>query len=219
MAEKPEFTPNPYLSKFTRLEILSNKGNDYLRQAFIKKWNSMEGTTEWKDTVLNKQEFLTDVGKQVYQNSSKIEKECLDFRSITHWYLPLLIESVRCLNADIPYEIFEDLKTLRKNLVKLAKPDGVNDQEYEDYWDNISALLMKIGVEKDEIDLVKTAPIESLIEKPEELEVDLAVTELKKLGNDAYKKDKFKKAIEFYTKALSHFNVPIKEVAILYSNR
>lgn len=215
MAEESNITSNLEFCNYLRLQILVNKGSEILRNLFVTQWNSMHDV-KWEGSDLSGNNFITGFGKDLHAKCSKIQKEHLSSGNITKWDLILLIEAVKCLSVNTEYNIFQELKSLRNKLAHLGEPK-VNDEEYHNYWKQISILLLKLDFSPDEIEKVKTMPIEANNKSLDML--DPAVKKLRDSGNKAFKEGLYDGSIEFYTEAICSPGVSNKHLAVLYSNR
>lgn len=215
MAEKKEV--DPLLTNYIRLQALAHKGKKPLKQVFIKQWN-LSSEDKWKDSKTNRQTFIDGPGKTLFKNLPRIQKEHLKSRSIDDWNLQLLISAVKCLNADIPYKVYDKLKVLRNKVSSLGEAKVCN-KEFEDYWKRISSLLLQLGITQEEIDEVKSLPVGTAVDESPEVPKVAEVQEMKEEGNKAFKNEQYEKSTEFYTTAISNPNACNKELALLYSNR
>lgn len=215
MAEKAA-TDSASFSNYLRLVILLNKTNDIIRDLFITHWDS-NNTGKWEDSDLNRTEFINGLGKDLYKKSQRIQQEYLKSRNIKDWDLPLLVNCLKCFKGNFPCTILDQLKAERNKLAHVGEPK-IDDGDFEKHWHQISGLLLQINLPQEEIDKVKSMPIETNKQSPE-TSLDPVVKELKDSGNKAFKEGRFEEAIDFYTKAICTPGVSIKNLAILYSNR
>lgn len=209
-----------------RLWFLVHKTNDYLRKQFIQQWDLINGAKKWKDTEENRLQFIKGFGKKLYSKSDRNEKETMSMRNLANWDITLLIKSLNCLNATYLHKIVDELRLFRNKLAHLGELK-IDDNQFEEYWKQISDLLLQLDISEKEIEEIRYREIKSSdkSEKEEESvpvpepESAPGVLELKQEGNKAFQQENFEEAIRLYTKAICTSNVLKKDLAMLYSNR
>lgn len=212
MAEKTDPISDPDFNNYIKLQYILRNINKTLGHLFVKEWNSTR--TKWEDSDLNRKEFIDGPGKDLYQSCQRIQKEYMLSRNVSTWDMPLLIQAIKSLNANVLDEICEELLTLRNEISDLELE--ISSEEFDKYWNKIKTLLLKLDFPKEQIDEIQLTSIE-IVNESEEL--DLKFKELKNSGNEAFKNDKFEEAIGFYTEAICQSGIPCNELAVLYSNR
>lgn len=194
---------------------------DVLRKKFYEKWESVFHT-EWTNTKENGKLFIEGVGKNVFSSSKKIQKDLLKSGNTNLWDLPLIIQSIKCLDYANEYKKLDDLKQIRNHLSHQPTTE-MAEETFQKYWDAACQILLSFGVTQETLNEAKNVkftestilPDNSVINDPNSTEAD----ELKEKGNEYYAAKQYKEAIEMYSKAIDLPDIPLKSLAILYSNR
>lgn len=202
--------------------VISNIASDALREKFREKWQSMF-QSEWENKAENGKSFIDGVGKKVFRSSKRIQQNLLKSGNINTWDLPLIIESIKCLEVDRTSNVDKKLHELReiRNQISHQPTTEVSDESFEKYWSAACEILLSFGVSQETLNKARNVKFtESPLSSENSNELNSTEADkLKEEGNRYYNKKQYKKAVELYSKAIELPGIPLKSLAILYSNR
>lgn len=226
--EKPDVKN---IQNFLTLQFVIIKiASDVLRVKFCEKWKSIFNS-EWTNGEETAKLFIEGAGKNIFYSSKRIQKDLLKSGNINAWDLPLIIQSIKCLEnyansrkgADVAdeHKKLDDLKAIRNQLSHQPTTE-VTDEAFNKYWQATCQILLSFGVTQQTLDEARNLKFaESSIEnlnptnEPNSTEAEV----LKEKGNKCYAAKKYVEAIEAYSEAIHLSGIPLKTLAILYSNR
>lgn len=208
--------------------IVSKIASDVLRDMFCEKWRSIYHS-EWTNVEETGKLFIEGAGKSTFYSSKKIQKNLLKTGNINAWDLPLIIQSIKCLenfansfkSADVAdeHKKLDNLKEIRNQLAHQPTTE-VSEENFEKYWQATSQILLSFGVTQQTLDEAKNV---KFTESPTFLENSTPnsakADELKEQGNQFYAAKKYQEAVDVYSEAIELPEIPIKTLAFLYSNR
>uniref|UniRef100_T1J236 MYND-type domain-containing protein n=1 Tax=Strigamia maritima TaxID=126957 RepID=T1J236_STRMM len=213
--------------------VLIPRASNILRLLFRKKWLTAFNST-WSEKEEQGQQFVDGCGKNIFVTASRRRKKLLLSGRVDLWDLQLL--SIVLLKLDFGSTSVKLTKKEKKAIESLAdihydlrrSLNSIDRKEFGLTWGKIASILINLGESSDKLRILKMdkvrsmemnnrQPASSLIEDVKDKN-DLMKFEIRNLGNQFYKEEKFIEAIAVYTQSIRIQRCKI-ELAMLYSNR
>lgn len=142
---------------FSKLAVRGSE--EALRKKLIHGWNKIY-KKEWEDSMHNHMEICSKMSHEVYSSFDKFEKGFFVY-DLKEWDAKVLLGSIKALKIDAPVDIFEKIELLEEKVIHLDARNLSYD-EFLVYWEELTDLLVKVGVEKNEILKYKPIPLDSV---------------------------------------------------------
>jgi tetratricopeptide (TPR) repeat protein len=116
----------------------------------------------------------------------------------------------------------DPLKDVRNNMSHQGTLE-ISDEDFDEMWKEVADILISFGLSKKELNEAKIMALQESEVPKRECDTNEENTQkartVKDQGNEEYKRGKYSAAIDLYSNALHLPNIPIDDLAILYSNK
>ncbi|KAF9900955.1 hypothetical protein EC991_006703 [Linnemannia zychae] len=202
-----------------KIELLLVKASECLRKTFEQCWQRRYKKA-WSNSPECGEHFTKTAGSNVYRHVGKIQKEYLEGGDIRKWDLTILnaIFTMTGLNRDKEFQA--NLKRLMpiRNSMAHRSDKRISTEEYQQYWSELKGILLFLGVMDEELDDIRHSHSSDSKMYIVNENVKSSI-ELKLEGNILLKEQKFQKAVDKYTDAITLPGISDLDLSILHSNR
>ena len=216
---------------YFKLELLVARSNDLLRRLFKSRYSLFNSGQPWNDTpACGTNYFTTAVSKNKKISLTAVQKTSVSNGNTNEWDLGLL--TALLINVDRPTTLnttqieqldqedamLKQLKNIRNDLAHHASK-SVSDAEFNQFWTDLSTILVALGDDSSELDKLKDD--DDVFGMRTQSINEENVEEAKRwnsLGTQAHKEGKFAEAIALFTRATVLADVADHDRAIFFSN-
>ena len=216
---------------YFKLELLVARSNDLLRRLFKSRYSLFNSGQPWNDTpTCGTNYFATAVSKNKKISFTAVQKTSVSNGNTNEWDLstltallinvdrPTTLNTTEIQQLDQEDAMLKQLKNIRNDLAHHASK-SVSDAEFNQFWTDLSTILVALGDDSSELDKLKDDDdvfgmrTQSINEENVE-----EAKRLNSLGTQAHKEGKFAEAIALFTQASLLADVADHDRAIFFSN-
>ena len=150
---------------YLRLSLLLREGNQIIRQVFRSQYKE-KMKMDWEDKSESAQEFISTIGKELYESSLKIQKKLLKTGNAEKWDIPLLASVIKTIDRNVdgtPNYCSTEMNRNIKNLVEVRNQyehlprQSLTKEKFTNLWILGRDSLVVLGGDEEDIDRIRTA--------------------------------------------------------------